>query len=383
VATTTFTDVPGGSVHWTFDGDTNYNSTSGDVQVTITKVDATIAVTGYNGPYTATAHGASGTATGILNANLNSMLHVATTTYIDVPGGLVHWTFDGDTNYNAASGDAPVTITKINATITVTGYSGPYTSTPHGASGTASGLMAVDLSSLLHVDSTTYTDVPGGLVHWAFDGNTNYNADAGNAPVTISKVDATISVTPYNVIWDGAAHTATGSATGLNGANLNAGLNLSGTTHTAVGDYPNDAWSFNGGTNYNNANGTVHDVIKAWTLTGFYQPISMSNGVLVWNTIKGGQTVPVKFNIYAGTIEQKTLAAVPAASITVNYAGCGAGGVDDPVDVTNSGGTSLRYDSTGGQFIQNWQTPKGAGQCYVIQLKAADGSTLVAYFKTK
>jgi hypothetical protein len=91
----------------------------------------------------------------------------------------------------------------------------------------------------------------------------------------------------------------------------------------------------------------------------------------------------VKFNIYAGTVEQKTLAAVPGASITVNYANCGAGGVDDPVEVTNSGGTSLRYDSMGGQFIQNWQTPKGAGQCYVIQLKAADGSTLVAYFKTK
>src|SRR5205807_3875369 len=64
--------------------------------LTITKVDATIVVTGYNGPYTATAHGATGTATGLLGANLNSLLHVATTTYTDVPGGLVHWTFGGN-----------------------------------------------------------------------------------------------------------------------------------------------------------------------------------------------------------------------------------------------------------------------------------------------
>ncbi|HLO06959.1 MAG TPA: kelch repeat-containing protein, partial [Terriglobales bacterium] len=107
--------------------------------LTITKIDATIAVTGYSGPYTATAHGATGTATGLLAADLNSLLHVAATTYTDVPGGLVHWTFDGNTNYNSASGDATVTITKIDATIAVTGYSGPYTATAHGATGTATG----------------------------------------------------------------------------------------------------------------------------------------------------------------------------------------------------------------------------------------------------
>src|SRR2546428_8395437 len=83
------------------DGNTNYNDASGDAAVTITKVDATIVVTGYSGPYTATAHGATGTATGLLTAKLNSLLHVASTTYTDVPGGLVHWTFDRNTNYNA------------------------------------------------------------------------------------------------------------------------------------------------------------------------------------------------------------------------------------------------------------------------------------------
>src|SRR6185369_10700758 len=113
---------------------------------------------GYNGPYTATPHGASGTAIGLLNADLSALLHVATTTYTDVPGGLVHWSFDGNTNYNPGSGDAQVTITKVDATVSVNGYSGPYTATPHGASGTATGLLGANLNSLLHVDPTTYTD---------------------------------------------------------------------------------------------------------------------------------------------------------------------------------------------------------------------------------
>ena len=56
-------------------------------------------------------------------------------------------------------------------------------------------------------------------------------------------------------------HTATGTATGVGGADLSAGLNLTGTTHTDAGDYPSDAWSFAGGTNYNDASGTVHDII--------------------------------------------------------------------------------------------------------------------------
>ena len=29
-----------------------------------------------------------------------------------------------------------------------------------------------------------------------------------------------------------------------------------------------------------------------------------------------------------------------------------------------TGGTALRYDATGGQFVQNWQTPKKPGTCY-------------------
>src|SRR4029079_16149440 len=147
---------------------------------------------------TATPHGATGTATGLGGADLSSLLHVAATTYTDVPGGPGSCPFDGNTSYSSASGSVDVKISKVNATISVTAYDGPYTATPHGATGTATGLGGADLNSLLHVAATTYTDVPGGPVSWTFDGNTNYNSASGSVDVKISKVNATISVTAYD-----------------------------------------------------------------------------------------------------------------------------------------------------------------------------------------
>jgi hypothetical protein len=141
----------------------------------------------------------------------------------------------------------------------------------------------------------------------------------------------------------------------------------------------------NGGNNY--AVTLVNDVtgvIGAWSLNGFYQPVTMSSGAIVYNTIKGGSTVPLKFNIYAGAggAEQTTTSAVQ--SFVLQLISC-TPGIDDPVDesFSTTGGTALRYDSTAGQFIQNWQSPKVAGKCYAVTMTAQDSSTVTAYFKTK
>ena len=70
-------------------------------------------------------------------------------------------------------------------------------------------------------------------------------------------------VTPYNVTYDANPHTATYSITGVGRDTAAAGssINVSGTTHTGAGSYNGDAWSFIGGANYNDQNGTVDDFI--------------------------------------------------------------------------------------------------------------------------
>jgi hypothetical protein len=55
----------------------------------------------------------------------------------------------------------------------------------------------------------------------------------------------------------------------------------------------------------------------------------------------------------------------------------------DAIELTATGGTSLRYDTTGGQFVYNWKTPTGAGTCHAVTITAQDGSYKTAYFKLK
>src|SRR5207249_12085025 len=126
-------------------------------------------------------------------------------------------------------------------------------------------------------------------------------------------------------------------------------------------------------------------IAQGWNLSGFYQPVDMTtaNASIVWNTVKGGSTVPLKFNVFAGSTEQTNTSAVK--SLTAQTVAC-ISGLDsniDATDLTATGGTSLRYDTTGGQFIFNWQTAKAANNCYKVTMTTQDGSSLFAYFKTK
>ena len=55
----------------------------------------------------------------------------------------------------------------------------------------------------------------------------------------------------------------------------------------------------------------------------------------------------------------------------------------DDIEFTTTGGTSLRYDFTAGQFIQNWKTPKKAGACYTVTMFTTGGSAISANFQLK
>ena len=222
-------------------------------QITINKADATILITDYSDAFDAAAHTASGTATGVGSVDLSSGLTFASS-YTDAPGGSTAWTFAGGTNYNDASGTASVNIGKADATILITDYSGAFDAAAHTASGTATGVGSVDLSSGLTFASS-YTDAPGGSTAWTFAGGTNYNDASGTASVNIGKADATILITDYSGVFDAAAHTASGTATGVGSVDLSSGLTFASSYTDAPGG--STAWTFAGGTNYNDASGTA------------------------------------------------------------------------------------------------------------------------------
>jgi len=176
---------------------------------------------------------------------------------------------------------------------------------------------------------------------------------------------------------------------------LGGSLTFTGTAVGAmnVGTYTiTPAGLMSGNYDIGNVNGTL--TIGAWALDGFYSPVGLPNTIvtpagatlpttpIVWNAIKGGQTVPLKFRMFtmAGGAEITTVSSVQGFYLT--SVGCSVG-AEDPVDgsFTSTGGTVLRYDS--GQFIQNWDSPKVANRCYRITMTAADGSSLSAFFKAK
>jgi hypothetical protein len=118
--------------------------------------------------------------------------------------------------------------------------------------------------------------------------------------------------------------------------------------------------------------------VLAWTLKGFYQPVDMG-GVL--NIVKNGSTVPLKFEIFVGSTELTDTANVK--SLTSAKVNCDGTAPVDEIEATATGGTSLRYDATAGQFVYNWQTPKTAGVCYRVTMTTQDASSLVALFRLK
>src|SRR5439155_17762875 len=119
-----------------------------------------------------------------------------------------------------------------------------YDGNAHTATGTVTGakgetLTGLSLSSTTHTAAGDYPTDP-----WTFTDSTgNYNNANGTVHDQIDKANATISVTPYHVTYDGNAHTSLGAALRMKGETL-AGLSLTGTTHTAAADYPTDPWTF-------------------------------------------------------------------------------------------------------------------------------------------
>ncbi len=145
---------------------------------------------------------------------------------------------------------------------------------------------------------------------------------------------------------------------------------------TAVGEHTVTASATDNAGNVGTDSATYE--VLPYTFNGFFAPVDMGG---VFNVVKGGSTVPLKFEIFAGPLELTDVAFVQ--SFLATPVACDPSAPLETVETTTTGGTSLRYDFVEGQFINNWQTPKKPGFCYKATITTIDGSTLEALFKLK
>ncbi len=252
-----------------YSGDSNYSPSSDNQAITVNRKDASVTPDAQTKVYGA----ADPTLTGTLNGFLAG--DNVTATYSRTAGETVlgsPYTISATllpvsvlSNYNITNNTANFTITKASAACSVSGYSGTYDAVPHGATGSCSGIGGESAGTLNL--GAAYTNVPGGSSHWVFTGNSNYDNQSGDVAINIDKANATCIVTPYVVEYDRLSHTATGTCIGVV-SELLVGLNLTGTSHTQIGNYPADGWTFTSmDGNYNDSLGSVSDKITVRMIT--------------------------------------------------------------------------------------------------------------------
>ncbi|MBN3584686.1 hypothetical protein JYB64_20010, partial [Algoriphagus aestuarii] len=295
----------------------NHLSSSDSKTFEIGKANATIDVTGYSGVYDGSAHGATGTAEGVLGEALAGLDLGAS--FINVPGGTAYWTFTDETgNYNDASGSVDIILTKAPTVTTVTINGGPFTYTGSAIEpATVSVTGAGGLNLTPTADYANNVNAGTATASYSYAESANHLSSSDSKTFEIGKANATIDVTGYSGVYDGSAHGATGTAEGVLGEAL-AGLDL-GASFTDVPGGTAD-WTFTDETgNYNDASGSVDIILtKAPTVTTV--------------TINGGPFT------YTGS-------AITPATVSVT----GAGGLNlSPTAVylnnTNAGTATASYD---------------------------------------
>jgi hypothetical protein len=157
----------------------------------------------------------------------------------------------------------------------------------------------------------------------------------------------------------------------------------SGVASCVISDYSSAAGSHEVTATATDNAGNTHAVsssyiVRDMTFTGFYNPVDMGS---VYNVIKGGSSVPLKFNVLIDGVQQTDIGVIEHFTATLNP--CDASAPTDTVEIVTTGGTALRYDTAGGQFIQNWKTPTTTGKCYRATATLDDGDKITALFKIK
>ncbi len=209
---------------------------------------------------------------------------------------------------------------------------------------------------------------------------TDLAGNTGSASATVN-IDLTApSVSLVGGPVDGASYpwayvpaeptcTASDALSDIDGTCVVSGYSTAVGTHTVTATAKDKAG--------NSASTSATYTVAAWSAYGFYRPVDM--GFL--NTVKGGATVPLKFQVLAAYTEMTDTWVVKSMQ-AVMLPSCNSSESTAPVEELSPAGSALlRYDATAGHFIFNWKTPKNPGKCYKVTLTLQDGTQISTNFR--
>ena len=390
---------------------TNSNATNATALV-VGQASSTVTIDCTAGaPYTYTGSAqtpctAQATGVGMSPVNLTGSILYANNTDAGTASASVSWA--GDANHTGNSDSTTFEIEQAPSTVTLTCpvsvvYDGS-AQEPCTAEATGVGMSPVDLtSSILYANNI---DAGTATVDVSWAGDANHTGNSNSTTFEIEPKTVTGIFTVANKVWDGSM-SATILTRSLSGVISPDDCELSGGTtafpSSAVGTHTLTliGWSLVGDDcdNYDlPANPTTSASISAWNALGygFYQPVGVANTVFTaapssapatntgepWNSVKGGSTVPLKFNVFAGPVEKTSLSDIQSFNQSKLSSCTGGTGIEPVEELVTTGGTTLRYEDH--QWIQNWKTPKVTFEtCYRAWVTFADGSSLEAFFKLK
>jgi hypothetical protein len=121
------------------------------------------------------------------------------------------------------------------------------------------------------------------------------------------------------------------------------------------------------------SNTTIHAVI--FNFTGFFQPV---DNPPVFNQVKAGSSIPIKFSLSGDQGLEIFAAGYPASTRVI----CDSSDGIDPIEETVTGGSSgLTYDPFTGLYTYVWKTSKSwRGTCREFVIQLTDGTLHYAYF---
>ncbi len=294
----------------TYAGDANHEGSVGTATIVIGKATSMTVVSIPAGPFIYNGVAQTPATVSITGAGALSLTPTASyANNIHAGTATASYIYAGDANHFGSSDSQTFTIGKATSTTVVSLPAGPFiynglAQTPATVSITGAGGLSLtptaSYANNLHAGTATAS--------YIYAGDANHFGSSDSQIFTIGKANAIIVVTPYDLTYDGQAHTATGTAKGVLGETLS-GLDLSGTVHTNAGTY-SDTWAFTDVTgNYNNATLTSSDNIAKAALT-----IKANNAGRVYGTAN-----PVFSVTSIGFVNSETLANLNGA-LTISTA---------------------------------------------------------------